>query len=126
MSTRKTATARANEIPNYDSYKDEGCEASPSCLTCPLPQCRYDNPIWFQQYKRLARDFRIWKTIQSESLTANKAAERFSVTARTISRIIQRCREAEKVQSVLHSRKNRVIAKSNRTGGTNHAGAQST
>ena len=118
MSRRKTATARANELPNYDSYKDEGCEVSPSCLTCLLPQCRHDDPIWFQQYRRVARDFRIWKTIQSESLTANKAAERFSVTVRTISRIIQRCQEAEKVQPVLHPCKNRVIAKSSRTGRT--------
>ena len=104
MSRRKTATAIADEIPDYDSYKDDGCEASPSCLTCPLPQCRYDNPIWFKQYRRLAKDSRIWKTIQSESLTANKAAERFSLTQRTIFRIMQRCREAEKMQIVVHPR----------------------
>ena len=105
MSRTKTVTAMANELPDYDNYKDEGCEASPSCLTCPLPQCRYDNPIWFQRYRRLARDSRIWKTIKSESLTANKAAERFSVTPQTIFRIIQRCHEAEKIYMVLDPHK---------------------
>ena len=114
MSSRKTATAKANELPDYDRYKDDGCEVSPSCLTCPLLQCKHDDPIWFQQYLRVARDVRIWKTIQSESLTANKAAERFSLTVRTISRIIQRCQEAEKVQPVIHPHKNGVIAKSSR------------
>ena len=114
MSSRKTATSKANELPDYDRYKDDGCEVSPSCLTCPLLQCKHDDPIWFQQYLRVARDVRIWKTIQSESLTANKAAERFSLTVRTISRIIQRCQEAEKVQPVIHPRKNGVIAKSSR------------
>ena len=25
-------------------YQDLGCEHSPSCLSCPLPVCKYDNP----------------------------------------------------------------------------------
>jgi hypothetical protein len=23
-------------------WKDEGCEVAPACLSCPLPQCKYD------------------------------------------------------------------------------------
>lgn len=25
-------------------YKDTGCDIHPTCLTCPLPKCRYDLP----------------------------------------------------------------------------------
>ena len=85
----------ADAVPEFYHYEDTGCEISPSCLTCPLPQCRFDDPIWFQQQRRLAKDFRVWNTIQSEGLTAEEAAERFSVTVRTIFRIMRRCREAE-------------------------------
>lgn len=34
---------------------DTGCEVSPSCLRCPLPQCRYDDPLWFEDYRRRQR-----------------------------------------------------------------------
>ncbi len=37
---------------------------------------------------------KVWTTMQSESLTAEAAAQRFSVTVRTIFRITRRCREA--------------------------------
>ena len=98
MSRTEAATTRGNEAPKFNYYKDEGCEISPSCLTCPLPQCKYDDPISFQRHKRLAKDFEMWNTIRSESLTTDEAAERFSVTPRTIFRIIHRCQKAEKVQ----------------------------
>ena len=68
---------------------------SPSCLSCPLPRCKYDDPIWFQRYQRLARDLKVLTTMQLEGLTVEKTAERFSVTVRTIFRIMRRCREAE-------------------------------
>ena len=28
--------------PEHTDYRDTGCEASSSCLRCPLPACRYD------------------------------------------------------------------------------------
>ena len=98
VSKTEAATTRGNEAPNSNYYKDEGCKISPSCLTCPLPQCKYDDPISFQRDRRLAKDFEMWNTIRSESLTTDEAAERFSVTKRTIFRIIRRCQKAEKVQ----------------------------
>ena len=98
VSKTEAATTRSSGAPNSNYYKDEGCDISPSCLTCPLPQCKYDDPIWYQQYRRLAKDFEMWNTIRSESLTTDEAAERFSVTPRTIFRIIRRCQKAEKVQ----------------------------
>ncbi len=81
-------------LPESASYPDTGCEVSPSCLRCPLPQCKYDDPAWFQRNRRLARDFKIWSAMQQDDLTVEEAAERFSVTVRTIFRIMRRCRDA--------------------------------
>ena len=93
-----TSTAAAapvvDAVPEFYHYEDTGCEVSSSCLDCPLPRCKYDDPVWYQRNRRLARDFKVWADIQRENLTVEAAAERFSVTARTIFRIIQRCREA--------------------------------
>ena len=80
--------------PEFFHYEDTGCEVSDSCLNCPLPQCKYDDPIWYQRNRRLAKDFQVMTTIQLENLSVEAAAERFSVTVRTIFRIISRCRNA--------------------------------
>ena len=56
--------------------------------------CRYDDPVWFQRNRKLARDFRMLQVMQQESLTIDETAERFSITRRTVFRIMQRCREA--------------------------------
>jgi predicted DNA-binding transcriptional regulator YafY len=42
----------------------------------------------------MARDLTVWSTMRSEDLTVDEAAERFSVTVRTVFRIMRRCREA--------------------------------
>jgi len=37
--------ARAYTHYNQDSHPaDTGCQLAPSCLSCPLPECYYDNP----------------------------------------------------------------------------------
>ncbi len=50
ISTRTTVDA----VPEFFHYEDTGCEVSLSCLNCPLPQCKYDDPAWFQRYQRLS------------------------------------------------------------------------
>ena len=84
----------ADTVPEFYHYEDTGCEVSSSCLNCPLPRCKYDDPIWYQRYRRLARDLKVLTTMRLEGLTVEGAAERFSVTVRTIFRIMRRCREA--------------------------------
>lgn len=91
ISTRTTVDA----VPEFFHYEDTGCEVSLSCLNCPLPQCKYDDPAWFQHYQRLSKDLIVLTAMQSENLTVDEAAERFSVTVRTIFRIMRRCREAQ-------------------------------
>ena len=86
--------AFADDASEFYHYEDTGCEVSDSCLDCPLPMCRYDDPAWYHRNRRLARDFRIVRAMQHESLSVEETAARFSITARTVFRVIQRCREA--------------------------------
>ena len=84
----------SDDVSEFYHYEDTGCEASDSCLDCPLPVCKYDNPDWYHRNRRFAKDFRIVQIMQQESLSVAGAAERFGITPRTVFRIMQRCREA--------------------------------
>lgn len=75
-------------------YQDTGCEVSPSCLRCPLPRCKHDDPHGVRQQRQQARDLERARIIQAEGLTAAQAAERFGVAERTVFRILERCRDA--------------------------------
>ena len=75
-------------------FEDTGCNESISCLSCPLPQCKHDDPAWYSRYKRLRSDLRVVAAMQSENLSMDETAERFSMTVRTIFRIMRRRREA--------------------------------
>ena len=81
-------------MPELYHDEERGWEVSGACRDGPLPQCKYDDPAWFQRNRRLARDFKIWSAMQQDDLTVEDAAERFSVTVRTIFRIMRRCRDA--------------------------------
>ena len=94
MSSLKAPKRSGDPVPEFYHYEDTGCEMSRSCLNCPLSRCKYDDPVWFHRHRRLAKDLRVWLTMEREQLTAIEAAERFSLTVRTIFRILQRCREA--------------------------------
>lgn len=90
----KSPSRSIDAVPEFYHYEDTGCEVSRSCLNCPLSRCKYDDPVWFQRHRRMARDLKVWQAIQRDDLTADQAADRFSVTVRTIFRIMRRCRDA--------------------------------
>ena len=74
--------------------KDDGCEFSASCLTCLLPQCKYDmGPAVLSRWKALERYREQARLIEQEGLTVEMAAERFGVTVRTVYRMYQKLRE---------------------------------
>ena len=83
-----------SDDPSFYHYEDDGCEVAETCLECPLPRCKFDDMEWFGKYRRLARDLRITSIIDEEGLSVAVAAKRFSVTPRTVFRIINRSREA--------------------------------
>lgn len=47
------------QLPENASYKDTGCDIHPSCLSCPLPVCRYDVPGGKRAVLNTYRDQRI-------------------------------------------------------------------
>jgi hypothetical protein len=94
MPSTLSVSSPVDAVPEFYRYEDTGCEVSPSCLHCPLPRCKYDDPAWYQKHRRLAKDLKVLTIMQLEDLTVEEAAERFSVTVRTIFRIMRRCREA--------------------------------
>ena len=89
-SSRRRNEPSVDNIPELSAYADTGCEVSPSCLRCPLPQCKYDDPIWYQQYRRQGRDLRVLTAQQSEGATVFQLAEQFGVSQRTILRALRR------------------------------------
>ncbi len=94
MARNSVVSMPVDAVPEFYHYEDTGCEVSASCLHCPLPQCKYDDPVWYQRNRRLAKDLKVVATLQMENLTVEQAADRFSVTVRTIFRIMRRCRDA--------------------------------
>ena len=85
---------RRSKEPGIVHYADTGCEVARTCLECPLSRCKFDDMAWFNSYRRLARDFHIATAIHSEGLSIKEAAQRYSVTPRTIFRILNRFRRA--------------------------------
>ena len=88
--TQAIAQAIPDMLPEYYPYRDLGCEVSATCLRCPLPQCKYDNPGWLQREKRYDRDRQVIYALHSDGLSAPEAAVRFDLSQRTIFRILKR------------------------------------
>jgi AraC-like DNA-binding protein len=72
-----------------EAYQDEGCDLFPSCLNCPLSQCRYDEPGRRQKGKEL-RNKEMMRIHKKEGLRIRELADRFGVSKRTVHRIIGR------------------------------------
>lgn len=83
---------RLDILPESYAYRDDGCEVSPSCLRCPLPLCKYDDPNRERREERDRRDEEIADARERERLTAPELARRFGVSQRTVFRAIQRGR----------------------------------
>ena len=79
-----------DRLPEFTSYQDGGCDLHPSCLTCPLPRCRYDDPGWVQREQRTSRDMAILQMRARQALSVDELAERFGVSTRTVHRAIRR------------------------------------
>ena len=77
-------------LPARYPYRDDGCEVSASCLRCPLPQCKYDDPVWFHRQRRDARDMELAVALREGGLSVPEASARFSLSQRTIFRILRR------------------------------------
>ena len=78
-------------VPAFDErfpvYPDHGCDLHPSCLSCPLPRCRYDEPGWLRRGKQGDRDARIVEA-RGAGRPVKDVAARFGVSQRTVHRVL--------------------------------------
>lgn len=79
-----------------DRYFDTGCELAPSCLSCPFPVCKEDDPTIPKRLKQATFDSRVYAAwVANEYLT--RKADRVMATAqdagvviRTVYRVLER------------------------------------
>ena len=79
-----------DRLPEISIYQETGCDIHSACLTCPLPQCRYDDPGWVQREERGQRDVELLKLRAYHALPVPELAVRFGVSTRTVHRILSR------------------------------------
>ena len=89
-SGRKRDEPFMDGLPEQMRYADTGCEVSMSCLDCPLPRCRFDDPAWYQAYKIRERDEEIAWAYRYENLHVFEVASRFGISVRTVHRALRR------------------------------------
>lgn len=81
--------ARTDAYPDGHDYADTGCEESPSCLSCPLPACKFDVPLAVT--RRLQRDQMIRSLIKVPCVEVVQAvALRLGISQRTVWRVLAR------------------------------------
>ncbi len=80
---------RIDALPENYSYRDDGCDIHPACLTCPLPQCRYDNPRGARGMFNEVRDVEIVR-LRRKGLAINEIARRYGISRRTVFRVMRR------------------------------------
>ena len=80
---------RADALPEQVEYRDQGCDLFPSCLHCPLPRCRYDEPGGVRAMLNRTRDREIRRMRLDERVPVNEIARRFHVSRRTVFRALE-------------------------------------
>ncbi|MCC7365709.1 MAG: helix-turn-helix domain-containing protein [Dehalococcoidia bacterium] len=83
---------RIDALPEYTEYQDGGCDLYPSCLTCPLPRCRYDDPGGAAAMLRTGRDASIVRLASRDGSTVDELAAMFGVSRRTVFRVLRAAR----------------------------------
>lgn len=84
-----TLPPRVDALPEYTNYNDTGCDLYPSCLSCPLPRCRYDDPGGAAAMLREGRDASILRLHHREQASIDTLATMFGLSRRTIFRVLR-------------------------------------
>lgn len=78
--------------PEHTDYRDEGCSLHPTCLTCPLPACRYDLPYGWE---RTLVQQAILLALAARGLTDEAICAEMGITKRTLRRLWQGLRKQQ-------------------------------
>ena len=81
---------REDALPEHIHYRDRGCDVHSSCLACPLPRCRYDEPGGARALFNLTRDREILHLRRRQGLPIAMLAQRYGVSRRTVFRILRK------------------------------------
>ena len=81
--------------PEYCHYRDEGCDLADSCLSCPFPQCIYEQPRGRQRWLKQLRDREITGKFNREGKGVKELALLFGVSQRTVQRALKRAKKDE-------------------------------
>ena len=73
------------QLPENATYRDDGCDLHPSCLSCPFVRCRYDIPGGKRAVLNLYRDQMI-ATLRRD-YTVPVVAGLMGVSRRTVVRV---------------------------------------
>ena len=76
---------KERQLPEFATYRDDGCDLHPSCLSCPLPACRYDVPGGKRAVLNIYRDQQIARL--RRTYTVPVVAGLMGVSARTVVRV---------------------------------------
>lgn len=72
----------------YDGFRflDSGCDVSPSCLACPLPICKHDDPAWWRRVRAETTKAETCETYEANGRNASRTARELQVALRTVNR----------------------------------------
>jgi hypothetical protein len=80
--------ARSDSLPEHTRYRDDGCSIHPTCLTCPLPRCRYEEPGGLRALFNAQRDRQIIR-LRVQGVPVGDLAGRFGISRRTVFRVLE-------------------------------------
>ena len=86
---KQSTDPRRDSLPEHADYRDSGCDLYPSCLACPLPRCRYDEPGGLRTILKRARDEELLR-LACEDVRPEELAARCRVSPRTVYRVLAR------------------------------------
>jgi len=84
---------RYDSLPEFTRYRDDGCDISESCFTCPLPKCRYEEPGGLRAILNEQRDRQIMQ-LRMKGVPVDALADHFGISRRTVFRVIGSARAA--------------------------------
>jgi hypothetical protein len=79
--------SRHDSLPEFTRYRDDGCDIHPTCLSCPLPRCRYEEPGGLRALLNESRDREIME-LRTRGVSVEQLAVRFDVSRRTVFRVL--------------------------------------
>jgi len=103
-----------DNLPEYTRYRDEGCEAAPSCLNCPFPRCLEESPR-ARQVAATAVIARHLTTLRRQGMTSAQIARACGKSRRTVQRLLKLAREKG---TACHSEGHRVSGEAGGEAGT--------